>query len=47
LPRVDARLAGDRVRMVRRGVTLAPSGGLPIVVTVRRPRPGVARAKAA
>jgi cytochrome P450 len=47
LPRVDARLAGDRVQMVRRGITLAPSGGLPIVVTARRPRPGVARAKAA
>ncbi len=47
LPRVDARLAGDRVRMVRRGITLAPSGGLPIVVTARRPRPDVARAKAA
>ncbi len=47
LPRIDARLAEDRVRMSRRGVTLAPSGGLPIVVTARRPRPGVARAKAA
>jgi cytochrome P450 len=47
LPRVDARLTGERVRMSRRAVTLAPSGGLPIVVTARRPRPGVARAKAA
>jgi cytochrome P450 len=47
LPRVDARLASDRVRMVRRGITLAPGGGLPIVVTARRPRPGAARAKAA
>jgi cytochrome P450 len=47
LPRIDARLADARVRTVRRGITLAPSGGLPIVVTARRPRPGVARAKAA
>jgi cytochrome P450 len=47
LPRVDARLADDRVRMSRRGITLAPSGGLPIVVTARRPRPGPTRAKAA
>jgi cytochrome P450 len=47
LPRVEARLANQNVRTARRGVTLAPSGGLPIVVTARRPRPGVARAKAA
>ena len=43
----DARLASDSVRMSRRGVTLAPAGGLPIVVTARRPRPGPARARAA
>ena len=47
LPRVDARLANENVRAARRGVTLAPSGGLPIVVTARRPRPGAARAQAA
>ena len=47
LPRIDARLAGERVRMSRRGITLAPAGGLPIVVTARRPRPGTVRAKAA
>ncbi len=29
--------AGKRVRLVRRGITLAPSGGMPIVVTARRP----------
>jgi cytochrome P450 len=47
LPRVDARLADERVRTSRRGITLAPAGGLPIVVTTLRPRPGTARAKAA
>jgi cytochrome P450 len=36
LPRVDARLARERVRVVRRGITLAPEAGLPIVVTARR-----------
>lgn len=38
LPRVDLRLATDRVRAVRRGVTVAPSGGLPVVVETRRAR---------
>jgi cytochrome P450 len=38
LPRIDARLATDRIRPVRRAVTLTPSGGLPIVVSERRPR---------
>jgi len=38
LERVDARLASDHVRVIRRGVTLAPSDGLPILVTARRPR---------
>jgi cytochrome P450 len=47
LPRVDARLADARVRLSRRGITLAPTRGLPIVVTARRPRPRPARAKAA
>ena len=47
LPRVDARLADDRVGLKRRGITLAPSAGLPIVVTARRPRPGPVPAKAA
>jgi cytochrome P450 len=35
LARVDVAAASDRVRLVRRGVTLAPSGGMPIVA---RPR---------
>jgi cytochrome P450 len=39
LPRVDARLAKDNVRVVRRSITLAPGAGLPIVVTARRSRP--------
>jgi cytochrome P450 len=47
LPRIDARLADERVRLSRRGITVAPAGGLPIVVTTRRPRPGTARPKAA
>jgi len=38
LPRVDARLATQRVAPARRSVTITPSGGLPIVVTARRPR---------
>ncbi len=36
LDRVDARLATDRIRVVRRGVTIAPSEGMPIVVMRRR-----------
>lgn len=47
LPRVDARLATDHVRPSRRGITITPSGGLPIVVTGHRPRPAAVRAKAA
>jgi cytochrome P450 len=39
LPRVDARLASDRVHAQRRAVTVTPSRGLPIVVTARRSRP--------
>ncbi len=38
LPRVDMRLGGDRVRTVRRGITLTPGGGLPVVVTAKRSR---------
>jgi cytochrome P450 len=43
LPRVDMRLAGDVVKPVRRAVTIAPKGGLPIVVTARRSRQSVTR----
>jgi len=43
LQRVEARLETDDVRMVRRGPTLTPSEGLPIVVTARRPRGGYAK----
>jgi cytochrome P450 len=43
LSRVDARLATDRVRVSRRGVTIAPSEGLPIVVTARRSREAYAK----
>jgi cytochrome P450 len=43
LPRIDARLATDRVRLARRGVTIAPSQGLPIVVTARRSREAYAK----
>jgi cytochrome P450 len=38
LARIDARLATNDVRVSRRAITLTPSGGLPIVVTVRRSR---------
>jgi cytochrome P450 len=38
LPRIDARLATADVRVVRRSITLAPEGGMPIVVTARRSR---------
>ncbi len=47
LPRIDARLALDRVRPSRRGITITPAAGMPIVVTGHRPRPGVLGAKAA
>ncbi len=37
LARVELTSAGgQRVRLVRRGITLAPSGGMPIVATARR-----------
>jgi cytochrome P450 len=38
LARVDLRLETERVRVVRRGFTLAPSGGLPVIVESRRAR---------
>ncbi|HTQ46088.1 MAG TPA: cytochrome P450 [Polyangiaceae bacterium] len=38
LPRVEMRLAADRVRPVRRAVTITPSDGLPVVVTAKRSR---------
>jgi cytochrome P450 len=44
LPRVSAGLAKARVEPVRRGITLTPAGGLPIVVTSRRSREASVRA---
>jgi cytochrome P450 len=44
LSRVDAVLASERVGMVRRGITLTPAEGLPIVVTAKRSRASMARA---
>jgi cytochrome P450 len=38
LARVDGHLATRDVRVKRRGITLAPSEGLPVIVTSRRPR---------
>jgi cytochrome P450 len=38
LPRVEMRLDAKRVPTVRRGVTIMPGGGLPVVVTARRSR---------
>jgi cytochrome P450 len=46
LSRVDAELATRDVRVKRRGVTLAPSEGLPIVVRSRRTREAPARTAA-
>jgi cytochrome P450 len=44
LPRVEMRLATDKVHVVRRAITLTPSGGLPVVVTSKRARTSSARA---
>lgn len=41
LPRVDMKLATDKIKIVRRSITLTPSGGLPVIVTAKRPRPPV------
>ncbi len=38
LPRVEMRLANERVRPVRRAITVAPEGGLGVVLTARRSR---------
>jgi cytochrome P450 len=38
LPRVEMRLALDRVREVRRTITVTPERGLPVVVTAKRSR---------
>jgi cytochrome P450 len=38
LARIDVRLAATDVRPTRRGVTIMPSGGLPVVVAARKPR---------
>jgi cytochrome P450 len=38
LSRVDLRLATPRVRVVRRGITLTPSGGLPLIAGAKRAR---------
>jgi cytochrome P450 len=38
LPRVELRLATDRVRNVRRAITVTPEGGLPVVCTAKRSR---------
>jgi len=46
LPRVSMRLDVERVRNVRRAITITPEGGLPVVVTAKRSRQSVA-AKAA
>ena len=37
LARTDLAAASDRVRLVRRGIALAPSGGMPIVARPRQP----------
>jgi hypothetical protein len=42
--RASLELATPRVRVVRRGITLTPSEGLPVVVTSKRPRAQAAAA---
>jgi len=44
LPRVEMRLAVDRVRNVRRAITITPEGGLPVVLTAKRSRAASANA---
>ena len=44
LSRVDMRLATERVRVVRRGITMTPSDGLPVTVTAKRARETGAKA---
>jgi cytochrome P450 len=44
LPRVEMRLGVDVVKVVRRGITLTPSDGLPVVVAAKRARTSAARA---
>lgn len=44
LPRIEMRLATQRVRNVRRGITIMPEGGLPVVLTARRSRAWAAKA---
>jgi cytochrome P450 len=44
LPRVEMYLATNRVRTVRRGITLTPSEGLPVLVASKRARETPARA---
>lgn len=38
LARTDLAAASDRVRLVRRGIALAPSGGMPIIARPRQQR---------
>jgi cytochrome P450 len=47
LPRVEMRLASRRVRNVRRGITITPEGGLPVVLTAKRSRPSARAPRAA
>jgi cytochrome P450 len=44
LPRVSLHLASDRITTQRRGITLTPSDGLPILVTRKRSRESMPRA---
>ena len=44
LPRVSLHLAAERITTIRRGITLTPSDGLPILVTRKRSRRDMPRA---
>ena len=42
--RLEMRLADERVRGARRGITITPEGGLPVVLTAKRSRTWAAKA---
>jgi cytochrome P450 len=44
LPRVEMRLASERVGTARRGITITPEGGLPVIVEAKRSRAASAKA---
>jgi cytochrome P450 len=41
LPRVSMHLAAEKITIARRGITITPSGGLPVLVTSKRGRDAI------